>query len=659
MHHAVTSRCQRSLAVLSVSLLSACAAQEAREEVSRRAAPVVYGDDDRLEYYQHPSPLLRQITRESIVALIRPDRLDWSDPMDVRVIADTLQEDEELCESERFLDQPTAASCSGTLIDDDLVLTAGHCVEDVEECENRRFVFNYYYVAEGELETITIEDIYDCRQLVVTFEDSDGADYGVVQLDRPVSPPHRPASVNLVDAPLPRDTPLVVIGFGDGIPAKIDDGAVVLDPRDATLDFFFANLDTFHGHSGSGVFDVEGNAVGILVRGEDDYVLDGSCYVVDVLPEAGGPAGGEEATYVARALEAVCDSGWRTDLCGDTEGWCRPCVDESGCPAGWTCRADPVDAGVTWCSQPCSSDLDCDEGHLCDLLAGGCEPEQQSRCYRGEPWSYNSCGRRLSLADECGLDERCDGGACVPTAPGNSCLSALELEPIDQVLTGSLDDDFTPLYWGSCAGNGLEVLFRFELTEEMAFSATATGFDTALYLRSSCEDESTEVACNDDDDPPGDRGSRLELILEPGSYTLFLDAYRWGGGGDWTLALEFEPTASADADADLDADEAPDGDADLDLDADSDADADIDADADLDADSNADADIDAEVDQDSLADADADQSSPDADLDAPEVGEVDGDQGPVYRVLGGGCSASIGRPSGRGLGLLWVRSVLD
>ena len=38
------------------------------------------------------------------------------------------------------------------------------------------------------------------------------------------------------------------------------------------------------------------------------------------------------------ALQALCATGWRGDLCGEA-GTCRPCASDVVCPAGWACRA--------------------------------------------------------------------------------------------------------------------------------------------------------------------------------------------------------------------------------------------------------------------------------------------------------------------------------
>ena len=70
--------------------------------------------------------------------------------------------------------------------------------------------------------------------------------------------------------------------------------------------------DTFAGNSGSGVFDENGLMVGILVSGETDYVLNGSCYVVNELADALKASGGTDflVDHLMSSVGGLRLSGW-------------------------------------------------------------------------------------------------------------------------------------------------------------------------------------------------------------------------------------------------------------------------------------------------------------------------------------------------------------
>jgi hypothetical protein len=86
---------------------------------------------------------------------------------------------------------------------------------------------------------------------------------------------------------------LFVIGHPCGLPQKYAPGAKVR--HNSATPFFVANLDTYGGNSGSPVFNAASYKVeGILVRGENDFVTNGSCYVSLVCPTTG--CRGEDVT---------------------------------------------------------------------------------------------------------------------------------------------------------------------------------------------------------------------------------------------------------------------------------------------------------------------------------------------------------------------------
>jgi Trypsin-like peptidase domain/FG-GAP-like repeat len=287
------------------------------EGLGETSGQVVYGVDDRRDVYAHTNATLRARARQATVALMSPQMINSSNPSNFTFNALSLQQGLSLCNDQRFLADPMAARCSGTLIDDDLVLTAGHCITTSQQCSDTRFVFRFYRPGAGAMASIVAADVFSCASLVVRqFGTVDGRhlDYAVVRLDRSAAPRFLPAPVRSGNAAMTIGQGVSVIGTGSGIPFKIDSGGVVRDGRATVLDYFVANTDTFAGNSGSGVYENGSfDLVGVLVGGEDDYVWSGGCRVVNVCPATG--CRGEDIAYVGPAIEAYCANAESTRLC--------------------------------------------------------------------------------------------------------------------------------------------------------------------------------------------------------------------------------------------------------------------------------------------------------------------------------------------------------
>jgi MYXO-CTERM domain-containing protein len=527
MSNVRTSAVPRNLSTLCVFALfcaPACDLPEQSDETHGTwQAPVVYGDDDRQDWWEVEDPELQQLTRQSIVALMSLGSFDRSDPNNWIVTSNTLGENRNLCDGERYADQPAAAGCSGTLIGPDLVLTAGHCV-DQNSCDGTVLVFDFFERADGVLETISANDAYPCVE-VVSWALGDGLDFAVLRLDRPVDAARQPVPIRLEDTALAVGEPVYVVGFGSGIPAKIDTGGVVTDPRGGSLDYFQASLDTFGGNSGSGVFNADLELVGILVRGATDYVTDGDCTRVNVIPEE-GLTGGEDITYGARAREAFCASGAVSDLLcpAGASMRCGACTTRTDCQGDLVCAAFPSLGGARVCAEPCGRDNPCADGFTCRGTA--CEPNTTNACNATSVVRVNECGRVLETVDACSATEFCRDASCVARLQGDVCASALPLDLASGALNEIPMDGFRGDYGGTCAGNGVDRVWRFTLDTRSQLVAEATGFDTVLYLRGDdCLSVDDEVVCNDDSDPPGAYGSRIDVVLDAGDWFLFLDAY--------------------------------------------------------------------------------------------------------------------------------------
>lgn len=306
------------------------------ERSQQIAARVIYGEDDRVDAYTLEDDSLRELALNSAVAMIAESALEPSAAGGFVVNADSLRKSANVCASERFAEQPAAARCSGVLVDDALVLTAGHCAVKIATCAEQIWVFDYALSAAHTLGPIRAEDVYRCKSIPFSVNrlDSQGRryDFAFVELDRPTSLPQRPVRFTTRD--VARGDSLTVVGYPSGLPVKIDRGASALDPRESTRDYFTLDSDTFDRSSGSGVFDVSGQLAGVLVRGGQDYDYDREqdCFFPRRIAQA-DPASAEQASYAARAAACLCSAGWDSQRLCPPGGLVGLFTDDSSCEA--------------------------------------------------------------------------------------------------------------------------------------------------------------------------------------------------------------------------------------------------------------------------------------------------------------------------------------
>ncbi|WP_437964160.1 trypsin-like peptidase domain-containing protein [Sorangium sp. So ce260] len=334
----------------------ACSTPVEDEATGQVRSEVIYGDDDREEPFTYSDPVWAQRVLDFTVALIPTSAIDASDPNDIQIAGPNWIGRDDVCPDERFATQPALADCSGTLIDDDLVLTAGHCINN---CGDSRFVFDYAInPSTGQLNQITSDDLYSCVDFITWYRDPNGADYTVVRLDRPVvgrEPAEVRVSSELLDPE--DDIDLIVHGFPRGLPLKLADGATVRDGDDP--EFFVANLDTFVGNSGSGVFDLATHElVGILVRGAADFEPDpngADC----VRPKQCDDNGcrGEDVTYAFQAIQAMCEQTV-SDVCSCGDGACGPLESPASCATDCSCGDGVCSTGESTSSCPADCRLE-------------------------------------------------------------------------------------------------------------------------------------------------------------------------------------------------------------------------------------------------------------------------------------------------------------
>ncbi|MCB9611795.1 MAG: trypsin-like peptidase domain-containing protein [Sandaracinus sp.] len=319
----------RKVLWLTIVALVGCVA-DTGEPVGSLESAQLSGPDDRVELYETSDAVLQEIGRRSVAALMDARFVDRDGLRTISLGELIMSEfDVAACDDVPFLDQPAIAGCTGTLIDDDLILTASHCVPTQEFCDDLAIVFDYHYAAEGRLEEIGPEDVYTCTSIEVI---SYLRDQAIIRLDREVEAPHQPATVRKGEDLIRAGERLSVLSHGLGLPLKVDDASEMGPIRPEGIDTFYYSSDVFGGSSGAPILDRRGEVIGVVSRGPAPDFDDGRCVGLEALDVEDGPQ--NVASYVHRTMHRLCNGGpGSARLCRDKKAWCPSCK-SGGCSAG-------------------------------------------------------------------------------------------------------------------------------------------------------------------------------------------------------------------------------------------------------------------------------------------------------------------------------------
>jgi V8-like Glu-specific endopeptidase len=212
------------------------------------------------------------------------------------------------CSSERFANHHAYRSaCSGFLVAEDLLATAGHCFETQYSCDNQLIAFDVDSNSEiSRGFKVDQKNIYHCKEIVAqAYNRNTLQDYAIIKLDRKSerAPLQMRTSGEILD-----NEQVFLIGHPLGLPLTYSPAAKIVD--DSNSIFFKAQVNAFHGNSGSPVFNAKTQLVeGILVRGEEDVERDstGSCekYIKYLSTNDVDKLKGESATRIKYILPFV------------------------------------------------------------------------------------------------------------------------------------------------------------------------------------------------------------------------------------------------------------------------------------------------------------------------------------------------------------------
>jgi len=127
---------------------------------------------------------------------------------------------------------------------------------------------------------------------------------------------------------------------------------------------------------------------------------------------------------------------------------------------------------------------------------------------------------------------------------------AADALPLGQPVSGTTEGS-QDYFQATCAGGARapDHVYRLDVTQRSRLRVRQeSNHDGALYLRRSCEEPTSEFACNDD---MGDtRHSEIRTVVDPGTYFVYSDGYSGGeapAAGSYTIRADTAPLAGGNA----------------------------------------------------------------------------------------------------------------
>lgn len=223
---------------------------------------------------------VKNIGSKSIVALVHKKNLYKQSDNSWKLNSLSYGEYHNLCrnvenaEAAKYWNEPSAAFCTGFLINSNTVLTAGHCLIKKKNGGNGHPPDEFYVIIGYERingvprlkykKTEVIE--VDALSVVNRFRS--GKDYAILRLKDAVGD-YKPLQITHTKK-IDNNQKVYTLGYPGGLPITYAGLASIR--RNSAQDYFKTDLDSFAGNSGSPVINAETHIVeGILIEGFKDF----------------------------------------------------------------------------------------------------------------------------------------------------------------------------------------------------------------------------------------------------------------------------------------------------------------------------------------------------------------------------------------------------
>ena len=229
--------------------------------------------DDRRDLHQLNGKRWLELAKSTALLVDRRDvRKLGEEEAGYQLVTKKVGKRHNLCPSEPFWEQPSTDNCTGFLVGEDVLLSAGHCFLDAGACEATVMVFDYaYHSSDADPTRLQSSSVYYCKEVLERVYEIEGLDFALVRLDR-ATQGRKPLTLR-TRGKVAKGEAVAVIGHPLGLPTKISHGKVrAVRERD---DYFVINADLWEGSSGSPVFNASTGIVdGLVARGEEDFIFD-------------------------------------------------------------------------------------------------------------------------------------------------------------------------------------------------------------------------------------------------------------------------------------------------------------------------------------------------------------------------------------------------